>query len=145
MVEGLSQVARGLPRIANYVSVNRRYALSYTTIFRKLKAMVPDVRSRNMLLLQSEVCLDTGFYNFQLFLKKKFQRDGTSATSIHATCRLAKRSIPVIPSVGSILQARELRYNVIAILQHSTYCSLLMVQSTQSPYHRQLIAWPSVG
>ena len=51
MVEGLSQVARGLPRVANYASVNRRYALSYPTIFRKLKAMVPAVRSKNRLLL----------------------------------------------------------------------------------------------
>ena len=68
MIEWLSQVARGLPRIANYVSVNRRYALSYPTIFRKLKAMVPSVRYKNRLVLQSEVCLDTGFDIFQLFL-----------------------------------------------------------------------------
>ena len=96
-------MARGLLRIANNYSVTRRYSLSYPTIFRKLKAMVPVVRARNRLLLQSEVCLDTCFDNFSSILEFNFQRDGTSTTSIHAMCRLEKRSIPVIPSVGSIV------------------------------------------
>ena len=86
MVEGLSQVARGLPRVANNASVTRRYSLCYTTIFRKLKAMVPSVRESNRRLLQFEVYIDSGFDNFQLFLNKKFQRDGTSDTSIYTTC-----------------------------------------------------------
>ena len=47
MVEGLSQVARGLPRIANQHSVNRQYSLSYSAIFGKLKVMVPAVRDSN--------------------------------------------------------------------------------------------------
>ena len=65
--------------------------------------MVPMAREKNRRSLQYEVCLDTGFDNFQLFLNKKFQRDGTSATSIHTTCCLAKRSIQVIPIVGITL------------------------------------------
>ena len=35
MVEGISQIARGIPRIANNASVMRRYSLTYPTIFRK--------------------------------------------------------------------------------------------------------------
>ena len=90
--------------------------------------MVPSVKETNRILLQSEVCLDTGFDNFQLFINKKFQRDGTSATSIHATCRLAKRSIPIIPSIGSILENDGLKYCVLAILNYAPYASLLRVQ-----------------
>ena len=120
MVEGLLQVARGLPSVANNTSVTRQYSLCYSTIFRKLKELVSLVRESNMCLLQSEVCIDCGFDKFQLFLNKKFQRDGTSTTSIHATCRLAKRSIPLIPGVGSLLSNNGLEYQVSAILQYST-------------------------
>ena len=141
MVEGLSQIARGIPRIANHASVMRRYSLTYPTIFRKLMAMVPSVRESNRQLLQSEVCLDTGFDNFQLFVNKNFQRNGTR---IHATCRLAKRSIPIIPSNVNVLQKDGLRYHVLAILQFSTYASLIRIQLVNH-YNRRLLLWPSMG
>ena len=144
-VEGLSQVARGLPRVANNSSVTRRYSICYSTIFRKLKAMVPSVRESNRRLLQSEICIDSGFDNFQLFLNKKLQRDGTSATSIHATCRLAKRSIPLIPGVGSLLSNNGIEYDVTAILQYSTYCSLLRVKLNGVFTGTRLLAWPQMG
>ena len=68
MGEGLSQVARDVPRTANQHTVNRQYSLSFLDIFGKIKAMVPSIRDSNRRLLQSEVCLDNGFDNFQIFI-----------------------------------------------------------------------------
>lgn len=108
-MEGISQIARGIPRIANNTSVMKTVSLTCPAIIRKLTAVLSPVRGNNCKLLHLEVCLDTGFDNFQLFVNKKFQWDGTSTTSIHATSRLAKRSMHIIPSVGSVLQMDGLR------------------------------------
>ena len=99
--------------IANQHSLNWRYYLSYSAIFGKLKAMVPSVRDSNWRLLQSEICLDTEFDNFKLFVKKF--KEITAATSIHATCHLAKRSIPLIPCIGSVFSNDSMEYNIMAI------------------------------
>ena len=77
--------------------------MTYSTVFRKLNELTPLIRGYSKKLLQGEASLDTGFDNFQLFLSKKYQRDSTFANSLHATCRLAKRSFPVLPPIGSIL------------------------------------------
>ena len=108
MVETLSRIARGIPKAASYTNVSSGYAMAYSTVFRKLNEFTPMVREYNKRLLQGEVSLDTGFDNFQLFLSKKYQRDGKSASSLHATCRLAKRSFPVLPSVGSIIRSADM-------------------------------------
>lgn len=71
MLEGLPQVARGPPHVANNTSVTRGCSLCYPAIFRKLKSIVPMVCDRNRRLLQSEVYLNTAFDSFQLFLNKK--------------------------------------------------------------------------
>ena len=142
MVEGLSQIARGISRVGSGDSVMRRYSLTYPTIFRKLTELAPTVRYNNRCLLQSETTLDIGFDNFQTFLNKKYQRNGSSADSMHATCRLAKRSIPVLPSVGSILNCNEVDYKVVSILQSSVYASLLRVQYLIS-LSSSLLPWPS--
>ena len=97
------------------------------------------VRESNHSLLKIELCIDTGFDNFQVFSNKKFQRDNTSAT-----CRFAKRSIPVNPSVCSVLQTDSIPYQVIAILQYTTYNSLLKAQSRINYIH-DLISWPTIG
>ena len=96
-------MARGLPKVANNQSVMARYSLTYSAISKRLNKFAPVLKDSNRKLLQSQVSLDCGFDNFQVFLCTKFQRDGLSANSIHATCRLAKRSIPVSPTVGSLL------------------------------------------
>ena len=142
MVEGLSQIARGISRVGSGDSVMRRYSLTYPTIFRKLTGLTPAVRYNKGCLLQSEMTLDIGFDNFQTFLNKKYQRDGSSSDSIHSTCRLAKRSIPVLPSVGSILNCNEVDYKVVSILQSSVYASLLRVQSLVTLLS-SLLSWPS--
>ena len=104
LIESLSQIARGIPCVGSGDSVMRRYSLTYPTVFRKLHELAPSVRENTRRLLKTEIALDIGFDNFQIFKNKKYQRDGSSANIMHATCRLAKRAIPIIPSVGSILQ-----------------------------------------
>ena len=121
-----------------------RYSLAYPTIFRKLMAMVPIVRESNYRLLQSKVCIDTGFNNFRLFINKKYQRDGTSATGIHANYYLVKRSVSVIPSVGSVLHMDGFMYEVMLTLQYRTYASLLWITLVNQCI-RRLISWPSMG
>ena len=118
------------------------YSLTYPTIFRKLADLAPTVHDNNLLLLQSETTLDIGVDNFQLFLNKKYQRDGSSTHIIHATCRLAKQSISVLPLVGSILNSNDVDYKVISILKSSVYASLLRVQSLSS-FRTSLLLWPS--
>ena len=124
MVESLSQISRGLQKRATINSVLTRQALSFSTVFRKLNAFTPMVVQYNRRLLQGEANLDTAFDNFQLFISKKYQRDGKSLDSIHATCRLAKRSFPVTPTVGSVLTYEQCNYLVIGVLHRETYASL---------------------
>ena len=47
MVETLSQIARGIPKIASYTSVMSRYALTYSTVLKKLNMLTPVVREYN--------------------------------------------------------------------------------------------------
>ena len=129
MVETLSQIARGIPKAASYTNVSSGYAMAYGTLFRKLNDLTPMVREYNKWLLQGEASLDTGFDNFQSFLSTKFQRDGKSANSLHATCMLAKRSFPVLPTVGRIVQAGDMQYSVIQIVHSTAYAALLRLQS----------------
>ena len=104
MVEGMSQIARGISCVGSINIVMQRYSLTYPTIFRKLVDLAPAVRDNNCWLLRSETALDTGFANFQLILNNKYQRDGSSAKSMHAIYWLAKILILVIPSASGILQ-----------------------------------------
>lgn len=116
MVEGLSQIARGISRVGSDDSVMRRYSLTYLKIFCKLAELAPTRQDNNRYLLQLKTTLNIGFDNFQLFLNKKYQREGSSAHIMYATCHLAKQSIPVLPSVGSILNINDFDYKVVSIL-----------------------------
>ena len=72
MVEGLSQIARGISRVGSADSIMRRYSLTYPKIFRKLADLAPTVHNNNHCLLQSKTTLYIGFDNFQLFSNKKY-------------------------------------------------------------------------
>ena len=52
---------------------------------------------------------------------------------MHAAYRLAKRYVPVLPTIGSVLVNRvrgnDAQYYVVSIVHHTTYASLLRVQS----------------
>ena len=76
IVEGLSQVARGISRVGSGDSVMRRYPLTYPTIFCKRAELAPTVRDNNRCLLQSETTLDIGFDNFQTFKNKSIKGMG---------------------------------------------------------------------
>ena len=144
MVETLSLIARGIPKVASYATVNAGYAMAYGTVFRKLNELTPMVRQYNKWLLQGEASLDTGFDNFQSFLSSEFQREGTSASSLHATCRFAKRSFPVLPSVGSVVESADVQYVVIQIVHSTVYAALLRIKSLQHGT-RHPLPWPTIG
>ena len=144
MVETLSQITREIQKIASYTSVMSRYALTYSTVFKKLNMFTPMVREYNKQLLQGEASLVTGFDNFQLFLSIKYQREGISATSLYTTCRLVKRLFPVLPTLGSIITTGDMHYVVIQIVHSTAYASLLRIQSTTHST-RHPLPWPTVG
>ena len=98
----------------------------------------------NRRLLQNEAALDTAFDNYQEFNSRKYQQDGGSADSMHATCRLSKRSLPVVPTVGSVIIGDTNKYLVIRILYKHIYASLLRVRSLQYCSNHPL-PWPSIG
>ena len=96
MVEGLSQIARGISRVGSGDSVMRRYSLTYPTVFRKLTELAPTVRHNNRCLLQSETTLDIGFDNFQTFLNKIISK-GWVVFRYHTCCLLF--SLTIDPSI----------------------------------------------
>lgn len=145
MVEGLPQVARGLTKAATTHNVISWYSLSYPTIFRRLNQFAPALRDSNRKLLQSQVSLDCRFDNFQVFMCTKFQRAGLLANSMHATCRLAKRYVSVLPTVVSLLVhglRNNAQYYVVSIVHHTTYASLLMAQCRLQGT-RNSLPWPA--
>lgn len=105
-------------------SVLSRYSLSYPAILARLNKFAPILKESNRQLLMSQSSLDCGFDNFQVFLSTKYQRDSESADSLYATCRLAKRPVIVVPTIGSLLVNgldNNADYFVVSIVRHTAY------------------------
>ena len=128
MVESLALMARGIPKAVTTNTVMNRQAMSYNAVVTKLNEFAPSVKMLNRQLLQNESALDTAFDNYQEFNSRKYQQDGASSDSMHATCRLAKLSFPVVPTVGSVVLCKTNEYLVMEILYQHTYASLLRVR-----------------
>ena len=54
---------------------------------------------------------------------------------------MAKRSIPQIPCIGSVLSNNTMEYDIIEILQYSTYSSLLRVKLNDVYATTRLNSW----
>ena len=129
VVESLSQLSRGLQRVATAQSVISRHSLTHSTVFRKLNKCTPMVQKSTDNCCRENQISARHLTTFSCLLVKKYQINAASSDSMYATCRLAKCSFPVLPAVGSVLICENLKFLVIKVLHRVTYASLLRIQS----------------
>ena len=96
----------------------------------RVNQFAPALKASNRKLLQSQLSLDCGFGNVQVFMATTCLRIGWLSDSMYVTRLLVKQSFPALPIIGSLLLYvvnDNMQYHVISIVHHTPYAALYKV------------------